>query len=61
MAANTKDSAHMAGDREFFCELAPEEYFILINADSPDKAEQRTSDMAERLQWKLAIMTAGML
>ena len=34
---------------EFFCELAPEEYFILINADSPDKAEQRTSDMAERL------------
>lgn len=37
------------GDREFFCELAPEEYFILINADSPDKAEQRTSDMAERL------------
>lgn len=37
------------GNREFFCELAPGEYFILINADSLNEAEQRTSHMAERL------------
>lgn len=37
------------GDRDFFCELAPEEYFILINADSPEEAQQKTCNMAERL------------
>lgn len=36
-------------DDIFFCELAPEEYFLLVNAGEPSEARQKTARTAERL------------